>query len=258
MADALDLQVNDRILTHFLINNKVKTRKYTVTGIYNSNFSDYDRSYAFIDIHPLQQLMRLNHLTGSNIELLGITLDDVPETAETLYSELLSQSINNNSTTIRQVTTVYNNASNFFNWLELLDTNVWVILILMACVSSFTLISSLFIIMLQRVNTIGLLKALGAADRMIRNTFIFMAMKIVAKGLIIGNITGISMLLLQSYLKIIPLDAATYYLNYVPIYINWSIILILNIAVILVSWLILILPSHFVSRISPAKAINYE
>lgn len=258
IASTLNLNPGDRILTHFLTGSHMKTRKYTVAGIYNSNFADYDRSIAFIDIRPLQQLLGIDSLSGSIIDIEGINLDDVPQSARELYNALMTDAIEQQSSTFYQVDTIYHNASVFFGWLDLLDTNVWVILILMLCVSSFTLISSLFIVMLQRVNTIGLLKALGSTNLLIRNTFIFLAMKIVLRGLMIGNLIGITALLLQHYFHLLPLDPETYYLNYVPVSINWLIILLLNIGVIFISWLILILPSYFISHISPAKAIRYE
>lgn len=258
IASTLNLNPGDRILTHFLTGSRMKTRKYTVAGIYNSNFADYDRSIAFIDIRPLQQLLGIDSLSGSIIDIEGINLDDVPQSAPELYNALLTDAIEQQSSTFYQVDTIYHNASVFFGWLDLLDTNVWVILILMLCVSSFTLISSLFIVMLQRVNTIGLLKALGSTNLLIRNTFIFLAMKIVIRGLVIGNLIGITALLLQYYFHLLPLDPETYYLNYVPVSINWLIILLLNIGVIFISWLVLILPSYFISHISPAKAIRYE
>lgn len=258
MASTLNLNPGDRILTHFLTGDRMKTRKYTVTGIYNSNFIDYDRSIAFIDIRPLQQLLRIDSLSGSIIEIDGIDLKEVPQSAGDLYNSLMTMAVEQQSSIFYQVDTIYHNASTFFGWLDLLDTNVWVILILMLCVSSFTLISSLFIVMLQRVNTIGLLKALGASNLLIRNTFIFLAMKIVIKGLIIGNAIGISFLLIQHYFQLIPLDPDTYYLNYVPVSINWLTIILLNLGVIIISWLVLILPSYFISHISPAKAIRYE
>lgn len=258
IASTLNLNPGDRILTHFLTGSRMKTRKYTVAGIYNSNFADYDRSIAFIDIRPLQQLLGIDSLSGSIIDIEGINLDDVPQSARELYNVLMTDAIEQQSSTFYQVDTIYHNASVFFGWLDLLDTNVWVILILMLCVSSFTLISSLFIVMLQRVNTIGLLKALGSTNLLIRNTFIFLAMKIVLRGLMIGNLIGITALLLQHYFHLLPLDPETYYLNYVPVSINWLIILLLNIGVIFISWLVLILPSYFISHISPAKAIRYE
>lgn len=258
IASTLNLNPGDRILTHFLTGSRMKTRKYTVAGIYNSNFADYDRSIAFIDIRPLQQLLGIDSLSGSIIDIEGINLDDVPQSARELYNALMTDAIEQQSSTFYQVDTIYHNASVFFGWLDLLDTNVWVILILMLCVSSFTLISSLFIVMLQRVNTIGLLKALGSTNLLIRNTFIFLAMKIVLRGLMIGNLIGITALLLQHYFHLLPLDPETYYLNYVPVSINWLIILLLNIGVIFISWLVLILPSYFISHISPAKAIRYE
>ena len=146
----------------------------------------------------------------------------------------------------------------YFNWLELLDTNVVVILILMALVSGFTLVSCLFILILERVNMIGTMKALGATNAQISHIFVNLAERLVAIGLIIGNIIGIGFLLLQSHFQFLTLDADAYYLNYVPVEINWWYILLLNFGIIIASYLMLLLPSQLVSKISPATAIRYE
>ena len=146
----------------------------------------------------------------------------------------------------------------YFNWLDLLDTNVIVILALMGCVAGFTLISCLFIIILERVKTIGLLKALGATNTQVRHVFIHMAQRLVLRGMLIGNLLSISFLLLQQKYHLIPLNPEAYYLNHVPVEINWTHIILLNVAVIAIASLILILPSYLVSRISPAQTMRYE
>ena len=146
----------------------------------------------------------------------------------------------------------------YFNWLDLLDMNVVVILILMSCVSAITLISCLFIIILERVRTIGLLKSLGATNAQIKRVFIYMTQRLVLRGMLLGNIISLAFIYLQYYFHIIPLDPEAYYLNFVPVEINWLHIILLNIGVITISSLILILPSHIVSKISPAQTMKYE
>jgi len=146
----------------------------------------------------------------------------------------------------------------YFNWLQLLDTNIIVILSLMGCVAGFTLISSLFIIILQRVRTIGLLKALGATDGQIRRVFILMACRIVGAGLISGDIAGIGFILVQRAFHLIPLNPEAYYLNYVPVAGNWGVILLINLATALLSVALLLIPSHLIARISPAETMRYE
>jgi len=257
-ATALKLNTGDRILTHFLTNNNIKTRKFTIGGIYDSHFSDFDKMYVFMPIAPLQQLCKVDSITGSAVEIQGLPTDKIPELSQLLYSQLISDAVKSGSGEIYRIDTVTSTCGMFFNWLELLDTNVWVILVLMACVSAFTLISSMFILILERVRTIGLLKALGATNSLIRHTFMYMAERLVLRGIIIGNIIGISILLIQHYFHIMPLDPGAYYLNFVPVQIDWLSILILNACVIIISWLVLIMPSHIIARLSPAKSIRYE
>ena len=140
----------------------------------------------------------------------------------------------------------------------MLDMNVIVILILMAIVSCFTLISSMFIIILERVNMIGVMKAMGSTDQQLQQIFINMTQRLVIKGLIIGNIIGLSILLLQSQYHILPLDPESYYLSYVPVKINALHIILLNMGVIAISYMTLILPSKLVAKINPAQTIRYE
>lgn len=128
----------------------------------------------------------------------------------------------------------------------------------MGCVAGFTLISSLFIIILQRVRTIGLLKALGATDGQIRRVFILMACRIVGAGLIFGDIAGVGFILVQRAFHLIPLNPEAYYLNYVPVADNWGVILLINLATALLSVALLLIPSHLIARISPAETMRYE
>ena len=161
-------------------------------------------------------------------------------------------------TGLYRLSNVNSTAMMYFNWLELLDTNVVVILILMSLVSGFTLISSLFIIILERINMIGIMKALGATNNEIRRIFIYIAQRLIVYGLLAGNIIGLTIMLLQKHFHIFPLDPDAYYLNYVPVEIDWLYIALLNIGVFIIAWLMILLPSHLVSTISPSRSIRYE
>jgi lipoprotein-releasing system permease protein len=145
-----------------------------------------------------------------------------------------------------------------FSWLELLDLNVWIILALMIAVASVTMISGLLIIILERTAMIGVLKALGARNKTIRHTFLWFAVFMVGKGMLIGNVLGIGLVLLQKYTGLVKLDAATYYVSTVPVELNLFFVLLLNIATLLVSVLVLIAPSYLISHIHPAKSMRYE
>ena len=258
-AKKLGIKTGDRLTTHFLENNNLRTRKLTVTGIFETHFHEFDNTFAATPLPLLQNLNHVDSLTATSIEVRGIPFESISENAEKLNRQLLNEAIANpRSFSIAKVSTIENTCGQYLNWLDLLDTNVIVIVILMACVSGFTLISSLFIIILEHVNTIGLLKAIGATNGLIRRIFIYMAHRLVVGGIIVGNILAITLALIQKHYQILPLDPEAYYLNNVPIDFNWTTILIVDAAAILVAAIILILPSHLIARLSPATSLRYE
>ena len=258
-AKKLGIKTGDRLTTHFLENNNLRTRKLTVTGIFETHFHEFDNTFAATPLPLLQNLNHVDSLTATSIEVRGIPFESISENAEKLNRQLLNEAIANpRSFSIAKVSTIENTCGQYLNWLDLLDTNVIVIVILMACVSGFTLISSLFIIILEHVNTIGLLKAIGATNGLIRRIFIYMAQRLVVGGIIVGNILAITLALIQKHYQILPLDPEAYYLNNVPIDFNWTTILIVDAAAILVAAIILILPSHLIARLSPATSLRYE
>ena len=161
----------------------------------------------------------------------------------------------NNAFTTQTVTELY---SQVFSWLELLDVNVWIILALMVVVAGFTMVSGLLIIILERTQMIGVLKALGARNATIRKTFLWFATFIIGRGLLWGNIVGLGIVLVQQYTGVIKLDPQTYYVAEAPMEINVPIIVALNIATLLISVFVLIAPSYLVSRIHPARSMRYE
>ena len=145
-----------------------------------------------------------------------------------------------------------------FSWLELLDINVWIILALMVCVAGFTMVSGLLIIILERTQTIGILKALGARNASVRHTFLWFAVFIIGRGLLWGNIVGIAIVLLQQYTGLVKLDPQTYYVSQAPMELNIPLILLLNVATLFISVLVLIIPSYLASRVHPARSMRYE
>jgi lipoprotein-releasing system permease protein len=258
MASGLGLNVGDKVDAYFFIADNVRVRKMLIAAIYNSNFSEYDDLYAFCDISLMQHLLGLNANEGSIINITGIDINDIASISDSLAATLSQAYQEKSVSQWYNVDNVLHSGAVYFNWLELLDTNVVVILILMSLISGFTLVSSLVIIILERVNTIGLLKSIGANGSMIRRIFIYLAERLVLLGIVIGNIVAIAIIYLQSSFHIIPLNPEAYYLSYVPIEFNWWYIVLLNICVVLVSLLMLILPSHIIANISPAKTLRYE
>ena len=258
MARKLGAVEGDRIYAHFFRNNTIASRRLTVKAVYDTRFSDYDGLYAFTPALLLQQLAGVDSTTVGAVEINGIQGRDVEEVTDRLRAATMQLSINDTPGRIYDVSNVRQAGAMYFNWLELLDTNVAVILILMTLVSGFTLISSLFILILDRINTIGLLKAMGADNSLVRAIFIVMAERLVVRGLVIGNIIGLGLLFLQHKWHLIPLDPEAYYLAFVPVEINWWCIVALNVGVAVVSCLMLILPSQMISTLSPARSIRYE
>lgn len=257
-ANALNIALGDKINTYFFTDNNIRARKFEIAGIYNSNFSEYDKLLAFAPLSTLQRIALLDSVSGSAIEIRGIDHDEIVTTSLQLQSAIHQAVYNKEFDKLYTIENVLQSGAMYFNWLDLLDTNVVVILILMSCVAGFTLISCLFIIILERVKTIGLLKAMGATNAQVRQIFRHMAQRLVLRGMIIGNILSLSFVLLQEKYHLIALNPEAYYLSYVPVEINWWHMLALNASVIIVSSAILILPSHLASTISPAQTMRYE
>ncbi len=260
MAGVLEVEAGEKILTHFFDGNNLRTRNLRISGVYDSHFNDFDNSIAFAPISLLQSIFDVDSLTGTSVEIRGIDRQNIDALSEKLYLSFLNSTAQNVSDNngIYRIENLNTQCALYINWLNLLDTNVAVIIVLMAFVSAFTLISSLFIIILERVNMIGLFKALGANNSQVRKIFIYMSQRLVVRGLVIGNIIGVAIILLQQHTRMLPLDPETYYLSYVPMHFSFNSLVILNLGVIIISALVLILPSCLISTMSPAKSIKYE
>lgn len=257
-AQALGLGVGDKVFSTFFIDGSVKMRRNTVAGIYKSNFGEYDKTIAYASLRMLQRVAGIDSIAGNRIDIRGLSIDNIATAAEQLQEALVEFAVAGKLDKYYPVDTVLRTGILYFNWLSLLDTNVTVIFILMICVAGLTLVSSLFILILERVPMIGILRAMGATKPFVRSIFIDMAMRIVGLGMIIGNVAGISLLLVQKNTHAVPLDPDMYYLNSVPVEIRpWGFVA-LNVGVIVVAWLILVLPARLASSIDPTKAINYE
>ncbi len=255
IADKMHLDVNDDFISYF-IKDDIKARKFKVSGIYKTNFNEYDKIFVLGDI---KHVIRLNgwdsdQASGAELTLKEYSLLD--DTVDELYSKLSNrQDSNNNSYFIRSIEQLN---PQIFSWLDVLDINVWIILILMGVVSAFTMISGLLVIILERTNMIGILKAMGMSNVSIRKIFIYISLFIIGKGLIIGNIIALFICFIQKYTGIIKLDPENYELDAVPILINYWYILLLNIGTVLLSLIILLGPSFVISKMNPVKSIKFE
>ena len=257
-AKSLGLDVDSTVISHFFINDNLHSRKLTVKAIYDTHFGDYDKTYAFTTPEFLQKLNRIDSVTGSALEINGLETESIDLTTEKLRSKFFEAAIDSDAGESFYIHNVNMSGAIYFNWLALLDTNVLVILLLMGCVSGFTLVSSLFIIVLQRIPTIGILKALGATDFQIRKVFILLSARILALGLLAGNIIGLGVYWLQAVTGFIPLDAEAYYLSYVPVKTDVTTVVVLNLVIVMVSLILLLVPSQIVSRLSPSETMRYE
>ncbi len=258
IASALGVGVGDRIYSTFIVDGAVKMRRQPIVAIYESDFGDYDKSVVYTSLSFLQSVAGLDVNQGTALEIRGLGREGISEASSRLQTELLEKAASGQIDGYLPVSSIEQSGAMYFNWLALLDTNVVVIFVLMLAVAGFTLVSSLFIIVLERIGTIGILRALGAGRPMIRNIFVLLAMRIVGLGMIIGNVLGIGMLMVQKTWHIFPLNPEMYYLNTVPVEIQPIAFVVLNFGIIIVSWLILILPAHAASSVDPAGAVKYE
>ena len=257
IADKIKISTGNKISVFFIKDGKIKQRRLTVAGIYNTDFEDFDKAIIIGDIKIVQSVNSWNNDTGTSIDIFCNDINEAGTVRENIASSLLKSLYAQNSDKVYQLSTIRENNSTYFAWLDLLDTNIVVILILMTIVSCFSLIAGLLIVVLNRINMIGILKSLGADNRCIRTIFIYLAEKIVLRAMVIGNAAGLLLIMLQKHFHIIGLDASTYYMSYVPVEINiW--LLILNIGILIVSTAALIGPSYIIASITPAKTIKFE
>ncbi|SFF91697.1 ABC transporter permease [Prevotella sp. KH2C16] len=256
MADQLYLKVGDKLFAYFIDHNGVRTRRFTVAGIYQTNLSAYDKVTCFIDLYTARKLNGWEDDQASGAELAVNDFTKLQETEDILI-EKVNRTVDRYGETYSSRTIQEINPG-IFKWLDLLDMNVWIILALMMAVAGVTMVSGLLIIILERTTMIGVLKALGARNRTIRHTFLWFAAFIIGKGLLLGDVIGLGVILLQKFTGFVKLDAATYYVSTVPVEINIPLIILLNIATLIVSVFVLIAPSYLISHIHPARSMRYE
>lgn len=255
LASQLHLTVGDNILCYF-IQESLRVRRLYVSGLYNTCMSEMDRMFVLGDIALVRQLNHWTESQASGIEVLVDDLKYLHEVADRVYFATANRLDEAGNAFYTQTLEQLN--PQIFGWLDLLDMNVIIIILLMLCVSGFSIITGLIILILESVNLIGTLKALGANNQFVRRIFIYEAILLVSKGMVFGNIIGLGLVALQYFTRIIPLDAATYYVSYVPMAFSWGWLVVLNFGVLVISWLVLLAPSAIVSQISPSKVMHFE
>ena len=255
IADKLSLRVGDKLFTYYIEDN-VRARRLTVAGIYQTNFSAYDDYFLLTDLYTVNRLNKW--LPG---QVRGIELDVADYSQLNQVNDEVREKLFDSSDCYGQsyfCRSVEEANPQIFAWLNILDVNVWVILFLMTGVAGFTMISGLLIIILDRTNMIGILKALGADNTSIRKIFLTFASFLIGKGMLWGNLIGVSLCLIQEVFHPVKLNPADYYVSTVPLDFNFEIYILLNVCTFLVSLFMLIGPSYLISRIHPARSIRFE
>lgn len=256
MADKLNVKCGEKIFAYFINEQGVRTRRFTITGIYDTKLRQYDEAICLTDLYTVNKLNGWMPDQYSGAELTVADFNRLDETHQRVMDKV-NRTSDGYGETYSSNTIVEMNPQ-IFSWLDLMDLNVWIIMGLMIAVAGVTIISGLLIIILERTQMIGLLKALGSHNSQIRHTFLWFAFFIIGKGLIIGNIIGLGLLALQHYTGLVKLDASKYYVDIVPVEINMPLTIAVNIATLLICIMVLILPSYLISHIHPAKSMHYE
>ena len=252
LANRLGLKVGDKALAYFFNKNSStppRTRAFTISGLYNSGFQEFDAQFIIGDIRHIQRLNKWEPDQIGAFELFVKDFDFIEQTNNEVYDAIGS---------MLDTQTIRNRFYAIFEWLELFDFNVILIIVMMIIVAGFNMITALLVLILERTKMIGVLKALGSDNWSVRKIFIYNAMYLVGVGLFWGNIIGIGLLLLQQHFDLFALDPNTYYVSQVPVYLHWSYIVALNVGTLLLCFLILLIPSYIISKISPVKAIRFE
>lgn len=256
IADQLNLKLGDKVFAYFIDNTGVKARRFTIAAIYQTNLSQFDKVTCFIDLYTAVKLNAWETDQASGAELTVNDFNLLNQTAARVV-EKVNRTIDSYGETYSSQTIQEMNQQ-IFSWLDLLDLNVWIILGLMLAVAGVTMISGLLIIILERTAMIGILKAIGARNTTIRRTFLWFAVFTIGKGMLIGNLIGLGLIVLQHYTGLVKLNPATYYVSTVPVEFNLLVWLLLNVATLVISVFVLIAPSYLVSKINPAASMRYE
>jgi lipoprotein-releasing system permease protein len=258
LADKLGLKVNDKMVIYFLIKKtdslenityEQRVKTFFISGIYDSGFEDIDRKLVLVDLRQIQKLNYWNENQVAGIEVQIKNYNKLDEMGMEV-NEMAGQGLS--AQTVKEIN------PSIFSWLDLQDVNGVVVITLMLIVGGINMISALLILILERTNMIGILKALGAKNTSIQKIFLYNAIYLIGKGLLWGNILGIGIGLIQKYFGLIKLDPKTYYISVVPVHLDFSFILLLNLGTIICCMLMLIIPSFVVSKITPVKAIRFS
>lgn len=255
LATKLKLKLGDKIDTYYIQDN-VRARRLQIAGIYQTNFSEYDKLFLLTDIYLVN---RLNNWQPEQVSGAELQVNDYGRLEETTYEIAADMDgLTDKYSEDYCVRNIEQLNPQIFTWLDILDVNIWVILILMAGVAGFTMVSGLLIIIIERTSMIGVLKSLGADNTTIRKVFLWFSVFLIGKGMLWGNAIGLAFYFLQKWFGIFRLDPETYYMDTVPVSFNILLFLLLNIGTLSASVLMLVAPSYLITRIQPASSMRYE
>lgn len=252
LANRLNLKLGDNFNTFFMKDNNNQLpnlRVFKIVGIYNSGFQEFDAAYILGDIRHLQ---RINKWQPDEVGAFEVFVDDfttIKEKGDEVYEQT-------NATLDTQ--TIVEKYYYIFEWLQLFDFNIIVILVVMIAVATINMVVALLVLILERTQMIGVLKALGANNWSVRKVFLYNAFYLILRGLFWGNLIGIGLVLIQQYFGVIKLNPENYYVNQAPVYLNWMYIAALNLGTIIICLLVLLIPSYIITKITPVKAIRFD
>jgi lipoprotein-releasing system permease protein len=252
LADRLNLKVGDGFNTFFMKEGQNKlpnTRRFKISGIFNSGLQEFDATYIIGDIRHVQ---RINKWASEEVGAFEVFVDDF-DNIRSVGNKVYEQT----SSTLDSKT-IIEKYSYIFEWLQLFDFNIIVILAVMIIVATINMVVALLVLILERTQMIGILKALGANNWSVRKVFLYNASYLILRGLFWGNLIGVSIVLLQQYFGIVKLNPENYYVNQAPVYLNWGYVVLLNLLTISVCFIVLLIPSYIITKISPVKAIRFD
>ena len=255
VADDLGLEVGGKVFSYFMSDGSMRARRFKVAGIYVTNMDDYDKNLAFTDICTVRKLNGWNDTMSSRLE---IAVKDFNQLDTTVKQLRFLRGERNESGATTGVFSIKDLSAHTFAWLDVLDMNVVMILVLMILVRAFTVVSGLLIIMLERINMIGVLKVLGATNKSVRQIFVHFSIMLVGKGMLWGNVVGLVLCVLQQQFHVVSLDASTYYIDSVPIQFDWLLILAVNAITLLISSVVIWGSSHLISIGKPASTLRFD
>lgn len=249
IANRLQLKIGSSFRTYFMKTNGYNVRSFKVVGIFNSGFQEFDRSIILGDLRHVQRLNKWSPFQVGAFEVFINDFNELDDVGKKLYQELPPAL---DSKTIREKFTY------IFDWLKLFDINIVVILVIMILVATINMVVALLVLILERTQMIGILKAIGASSFLVRKIFLYNALYLIGRGLFWGNLIGLSLLWCQYYFNIVQLNPENYYVDYAPVFFNWWYILLINLCTTVVCFLVLLIPSFIITRISPIRAIRYQ